>query len=161
MPLMNVTPRLYVDSSVIAGCCDPHYTLWTRSLLQDFQKGLYRPFISTLVQAEMADAPRHVLEAYAELLRCEPKIINVSEKADVLADLYIERKVLDPGYYFDALHVALATLEEVDVFVSLDHPHMLHFAQVRGFVTVNIELGLKPIQIRCPRLVASHDRESY
>lgn len=153
-------PKIYVDSSVIAACCDSKYELWSKSLMENFRSDLYKPVISELIQAEIADVPEEVKVVYDELIKCAPRILEVTEKADTLADLYIDRKVLDEKYYFEALHIALATLAEVDVFVSLDHPHILHFMQVRGFVTVNLEMGLKPIQIRCPRLLASYDRES-
>lgn len=152
--------KIYIDSSAIAACCDPNHERWSKSLMENFHSDMYKPVISELVQAEIADAPEEVKAVYEELLKCDPRILEVTEKADTLADLYIDRKVLDKRYYFEALHVALATLAEVDVFVSLDHPHILHFMQVRGFVTVNLEMGLKPIQIRCPRLLASYDREN-
>ncbi len=158
--MLTRPPKIYIDSSVVAACCDPKYRRWSKSLLENFRSGLYKPVISELVQAEMAEAPEEVYVAYDELMNCDPRVLEVTEKADALADLYVERKVLDEKYYFEALHIALATLAEVDVFVSLDHPHVLHFLQVRGFVTVNLEMGLKPIQIRCPRLLASYDRES-
>lgn len=158
---MIATPRIYLDSSVIAASCDPKYKRWVKSLLGDFRKGIYKPVISELVQAEVADAPMEVKAAYDDLMQSDPRILAYTEKADTLAELYLDRKVLKEQFFFEALHMALATLAEVDVFCSLDHPHILHFAQVRGFTTVNIEMGLKPIQIRCPRLMASHDRESY
>jgi hypothetical protein len=56
-----------------------------------------------------------------------------------------------------ALHVALATLEEVDVLTSWDYHNVLHLSKLRQYITVNLELGLKPIQIRSPRVVATHD----
>ena len=155
---MSYIAKVYVDSSIIVGCCDLYHNTWSKNLMEDFKKGLYKPVISTLVQAEMADVPPEVLEAYAEFLKVDPKIIDVSEKADTLAEIYVERNVLNEGFYHDALHVALATLEEVDILVTWDHPNVLHFSKVRGFVQVNLELGLKPIQVRCARLVASDER---
>jgi hypothetical protein len=155
----NRTPTVYIDSTIITGCCDPEYYRWTRYLLEDFRSGRYKPVISELVQAEMAEVPDEALEFYYELLKCDPEIIKVSEKADTLAEVYIDKKVLPDNFYCDVLHLALATLAEVDIFISADHPNMLHFSKVRGFINVNLELGLKPIQIRCPRLVATNETE--
>ena len=156
-PPMNRIPRIYVDSSIIVGCCDIYHNFWSKGLMEDFRSGLYKPVISELVEAEMADVPAEVVEAYSEFLGYDPKIIPFSEKADTLAEIYLDRKIVSEGFYHDVLHVALATLEEVDIFVTWDHPNILHFSKVRGFVQVNIELGLKPIQIRCARLVASNE----
>lgn len=154
---MMKIPRVYVDSSIILGCCDLYHNAWSRGLMEDFKSGLYKPVISELVEAEMMDVPDEGLEAYANFLKTDPQIIPFTEKADTLAEIYLDRKVVSEGFYHDALHVAMATLEEVDIFVTWDHPNILHFSKVRGFVQVNIELGLKPIQIRCARLVASNE----
>lgn len=154
---MLPTPKVYLDSTIFAGFADPRHAVTSQKLMEDFQTGKCKPVISTAVQAEMADAPDEVFEVYAEFLKTNPKVIDFSEKADTLTQLYLERQILKETEYFDALHVALSTLEEVDILISWDHPNILHFSKVRGFIQVNIELGLKPIQIRCPRLVASNE----
>lgn len=154
---MLTTPSVYLDSTIFAGFADPIHAVTSQRLMEDFQSGKYKPIISTLVQAETADVSDDVFDIYAEILKTHPKVVDFSEKADTLAELYLERQILKETEYFDALHVALATLEEVDILTSWDHPNILHFSKVRGFIQVNIELGLKPIQIRCPRLVASHE----
>jgi len=148
--------RLYVDSSVIRGCCDPEFERWSWSLLQDFRSGLYKPIISTLVQAELAEAPADVAEARAALLESQPKIIEVTDKVQALADVYMDRKIVCAAHRNDALHVALATLEEADVLVSWNYRNILHLTKLRQFITANLELGLKPLQIRSPRVVASY-----
>jgi hypothetical protein len=111
--------------------------------------------ISTLLQDQIADARGEVQKAMTDLMQCKPKIIVVSEKAETLADIYLDRKILKPDSRTDALHVALATLEEVDILVSWNYRNVLHFSRLRQFISVNLELGLKPIQIRSPRVVAS------
>lgn len=153
------TLKLYVDSTVITGCCSNEYESWSRSLLEDFRSGLYVPVISSLVQAELADANGAVLRHYTDLLQCEPRIIQQNEQAETLADLYVDRKILTRQHFHDALHVALSTLAEVDILVSWNYQNILHINQVRRFIMVNLELGLKPIQIRSPRVVASYERE--
>jgi hypothetical protein len=126
-------------------------------LLQDFRQGIFKPVISTLLQDQIADASGEVQEAMLDLVQCKPKIIVVSEKAETLADVYLDRKILRPEFRADTLHVALATLEEVDILVSWNYRNILHLSQLRKFIEVNLELGLKPIQIRSPRVIASLD----
>ena len=129
-------------------------------MIEDCQQGLYRPVISTLHKDQIAGASVEVQKALSELLLSEPKIILVTEKAETLAEVYLDRKILKPQFYNDALHVALATLEEVDVLVSWNYPNILHISQLRKFISVNLELGLKPLQIRSPRVIASLDIQS-
>jgi hypothetical protein len=147
--------RLYLDATVIKGCSDPQFDRWSWSLIQDCRSGLYRPIISTLVQEELAESPAPP-EAASALMECHPKILEVSDKAQTLADVYLDHKILTESHRFAALHVALATLEEADMLVSWDYRNILHMSKLRQFITVNLELGLKPLQIRSPRVVASY-----
>ncbi len=154
---MDKNFRIYLDATIFRGCDDPEYEKWSWSLLQDCHDGLYKPVISTLVEKELENDSKPVLDAFADLLTCKPRIIPPSERAETLADLYVERKIVLPDFRKTALHVALATLEEVDVLTSWDYGNILHFFRVRKYITANLELGLKPIQIRSPRVLASYE----
>jgi len=113
--------------------------------------------ISTLVQDELGDNSAEAREAYTEVMKLDPRIIPVTDKAQTLADVYLDRLIVPEAHRHDALHVALATLEEVDVLVSWNYRHILHLSKLRQYITVNLELGLKPIQIRSPRVVSTYD----
>jgi len=45
----------------------------------------------------------------------------------------------------------------VDVLVSWNFRHIVHFDKIRLFNAVNLELGYKQLQIFSPREVASHE----
>ena len=57
--------RIYVDTSVIGGCCDPEFQEWSTGLLSDFQKGNFLLVLSELTEAEIQEAPKEVREVYA------------------------------------------------------------------------------------------------
>ena len=38
--------RIYVDTSIIGGCCDPEFQEWSNGLLLDFQKGTFLLLLS-------------------------------------------------------------------------------------------------------------------
>jgi hypothetical protein len=128
--------------------------------MDDFRQGVYLPVISTLLQTQVGGASLEVQQALSDQLICKPKIIVITESTETLADVYLDRKILATEFREDALHVAAATLEEVDILASWNYRNILHISQVRKFITVNLELGLKPIQIRSPRVVASLDLKS-
>ncbi|MBU0518717.1 hypothetical protein KKA00_02400 [bacterium] len=94
---------------------------------------------------------------YNEFLAINPRIEKITEKADTLANIYIEKKIFKENLYCDALNLAIATLAEADIFVTLDHPNFLHFTQERKFLDIHLEHGLKPIRVHCPRQMASYD----
>ncbi len=155
--MVHSPPIIYLDTTIFAGCADPIYKRWSLSLVEDCSSGEFRPLTSELVMAEIGMLDDEIKKVYSRFLNAKPIIEQVTEKADTLAEIYIERNILPEDLYCDALHLAIATLREADVFVTLDHPHFLHFAQGRRFLLVNLELGLKPIRLHCPRQMASYD----
>lgn len=145
--------RVYTDTSVIGGCFDAEFERWSNGLFQDFRLGLFAPVVSSVVFAEVEDAPEPVQKAYDELLSLGAEILLVTDEALNLADAYLERGVLTPKFYDDATHIALATLSGVDLVVSWNFRHIVHYDKIRAFNAVNIERGYKPVQIYSPREV--------
>lgn len=45
---------------------------------------------------------------YAGLLRLDYELLEVTDEAISLADVYMERLILTPKYYNDGLHIAMA-----------------------------------------------------
>ena len=76
-----------------------------------------------------------------------------------LAETYLKRRILTSNFFDDALHIALASVAEVDVLVSWNFKHIVHFDKIRMFTAVNMELGYKPLQIYSPREVTNYGRE--
>ncbi len=147
---------VYIDTSVIGGCFDLEFAQWSNGLVADFQQGLLKAVLSDIVAAEIADAPYQTQEIYAELLALGSDFIAVNEAALELADVYQQRGILTPKFYTDGLHVALATIAEVDIMVSWNFKHIVHFDKIRLFNAINLEQGYKSLQIYSPREVMSY-----
>ena len=95
------TQRIYTDTSVIGGCFDKEFALWSNGLMEDFRLGRFRPVVSELVSAEIEDAPEYVKIKYAGLLALNPEILKIGEQVFALADMYQERNILTPKFYDD------------------------------------------------------------
>lgn len=76
-----------------------------------------------------------------------------------LTDTCEERGILSSNYRDDGLHIAAATVYEVDALTSWNFKHIVHFEKIRRFNAVNQELGYKPIDIRSPREVTNYGPE--
>ena len=148
--------RIYVDTSVIGGCHDEEFEPWSRGLMDDFRGGVFRPVVSKIVTLEIEEAPAPVQQTYAELLRLDPDVLEVSNEEAMLAGQYLERGILSENYYDDAQHIALATVANVDVLASWNFRHIVHFDKIRRFNAVNLEQGYKSIDIRSPREITHH-----
>ena len=110
--------RVYVDTSVIGGCFDEEFALWSKGLMQDFLHGIFKPVLSEIVAAEIAPAPEQVRAQYAELLALQPQFAELTDEVHQLAAAYEARRILPAKFSNDALHIALATVAEVDMLVS-------------------------------------------
>jgi hypothetical protein len=149
--------RVYVDTSVIGGCFDPEFELWSNGLFKDFALGVFKPVTSDLVAAEVADAPRIVIEKYEELFTFSPELLEVTGQAIELASIYQSRGILTPNFFNDGLHIALATISQVDVMVSWNFKHIVHLNKIRLFNAVNLEQGYRAVEIYSPREVTTYD----
>lgn len=159
MPIPLRVQRIYTDTSVVGGCHDPEFSEWSSGLMKDFQEGLFRPVVSELVDAEIQDAPEQVRNSYSELLRCEHEFLRVTEEATRLADQYLARDILTEKFSDDALHIALASVASVDLLVSWNFKHIVHFDKIRQFNAVNLESGYRSLEIYSPREVTRHGNE--
>jgi predicted nucleic acid-binding protein len=147
---------LYVDTSVIGGCYDQEFQEWSNGLLTDIKAGKFSLFLSELSDAEVQDAPEEVRKIYLEFRNCANRVLELSAEVIELADAYLNHDILTPNYRNDARHIALATVAGVDVLVSWNFKHVVHFEKIQKFNAVNIEMGYKPILIFSPREVTTY-----
>jgi hypothetical protein len=150
--------RVYLDTSVLGGCFDPEFAVWSNGLMQDFRSRLFKPLLSQVTATELQDAPERVQTVYAELLLLGAELVEVSESALELADAYQAHGILTPKFYDDGLHIAVATVGAADVLASWNFKHIVHFDKIRMFNAVNLEYGYKPLQIFSPREVTTYGR---
>lgn len=148
------TQRVYIDTSILGGCFDPEFSRWSNALIDDFHSGRLKPVISEVAIAEVADAPAEVRDLLAGLLALEPEIVAITAEAVDLAEAYPERRILTPRFYADGMHIALATIAEVDILVSWNFRHIVRYDKIRLFAAANLERGYKPLAIYSPREVA-------
>jgi hypothetical protein len=108
---------------------------------------------------ELILAPEPVKKSLRQLVEYEPEIIEINDDALNLAEIYLDRKILTLKYRDDARHLALASVANVDVLVSWNFKHIVHYDKIRLFNAVNIEQGLKTIDIYSPREVTNYEEK--
>ena len=152
--------RIYVDTSVLGGCFDPEFLPWSNTLMQDFRSGRVQPVLSEVTAAEVAAAPEPVRGLHAELLGLPAaEVLPVTPEALTLLAAYEAKDILGQRFRNDMLHIAVATIADVDVLVSWNFRHIVRLDKIRLFSAVSLELGYKPLSIHSPREVATHDEE--
>ena len=149
--------RIYVDTSVIGGCFDPEFRTWSNGLIDDFRSRRFHLVLSDVTAAEVERAPDQVREIYSELTSFA-EILSVTVEVLDLLEKYEAHGVLDSRFRNDMLHIALATVAEVDVLVSWNFQHIVRLDKIQQFNGINLELGYKPLAIYSPREVTTYER---
>lgn len=76
--------------------------------------------------------------------------LPLTDEVKVLADRYIEEKVIPEKERNDAVHIAVASINNLDAIVSWNFEHMVKFKTRREVQGINALMGYKPIEICSP-----------
>ena len=151
------TRALYLDTSVISFALsedipeeDRNVTL---KLIGEINKGRYEGFISDVVIREIGNT--RDLVKREKLLKLVNDIelndvLSVDEETDRLADKYIKEGIIPAVYRDDALHIALASVNGLDIVVSWNFKHLVKHKTRIEVAGVNTLLGYKQIDICTP-----------
>ncbi|MDB4793506.1 PIN domain-containing protein [Methylacidiphilales bacterium] len=142
---------LYIDTSVIGGYFDPEFTIATRELWRQMEKGRYRFYASSISVGELVRAPDHVRTLMANTFTEPGSILTLTPEAATLAARYMEAKVVPAKYAEDADHVAVAVVHKIDLVVSWNFKHLVNFHREKGFNAVNLLQGYPPVRIVNPQ----------
>lgn len=114
----------------------------------------YELFVSDLVLDELAKTPEPKRNKIKEALsKLQLREIKVNEECDKLAERYIDAKIIPKKYRNDALHIAVAVINKVDVIVSWNMEHIVKLKTIVGVNKINKELGYNEILINTPEEV--------
>ena len=145
--------RMYVDTSVFGGCFDEEFAEESNALLDAVKGGKFIVVISPTTLRELDKAPEAVQRVLAGL---PPESVEIMEYSDLIGDLrdaYIQANVVGNASKADAEHVASASVAEVDVIVSWNFKHIVHYDKINGYHAVNLLNGYKQIHIFSPKEV--------
>lgn len=143
--------RIYIDTSVIGGCFDSEFKEWSDKLFEEFKTGIKIAIISDITLDEL-NLARDEVKKQINFIPKQFKEYNLNnEETEELASQYIKEKVVTKKFYEDALHIAIATVNKVDVLVSWNFRHIVNLDKIRMYNAVNLKNGYSFIEIRNPR----------
>ncbi len=145
--------KVYVDTSVFGGCFDAEFEEWSNKLIEEFKLGLKILVISDLTLREIEEAPLNVKKIVGEIPEEHKEYVILDEESKLLANRYINEGVVSEEYLVDAQHIAIATVNKVDVLVSWNFRHIVNLTKIRLYNSVNLKYGYPILEIRSPREV--------
>lgn len=150
--------RIYIDTSVIGGCEDEEFSRWSIQLFEELQRGLRIAVVSDLTRREIEKAPENVKKRLSSLTDVNVENVFLTGEAETLAQNYIDEGVVSKKHIVDAQHIAIASVERVDILVSWNFQQIVNLDRIRAFNAVNLKLGYPILEIRSPREVI-HEKE--
>ncbi|HTR29411.1 MAG TPA: type II toxin-antitoxin system VapC family toxin [Puia sp.] len=149
--------RIYLDTSVIGGYYDTEFEEDTRILFEKIKLGQFHVVLSDVTEGELQEAPEMIRNLFIELSAGSATKIELTEEAVQLADTYLAEKVVGKTSRVDCFHIALATIQRVDILVSWNFKHIVNVQRIRGYNSVNMKLGYPTIDIRSPKEIIYYE----
>ncbi len=144
------TPRVYCDTSVFGGCFDEEFEEASNRLFDQFRAGAFRLVLSQTTLDELDPSPSRV-QALLQTIPVENlEFVPPSREIEELRDAYIAAGVIGRASIGDAAHIAAASVARVDMIVSWNFSHIVHFEKIRGYHGVNIMRGYFSVPIFSP-----------
>jgi len=142
---------LYLDTSVPSAYYDkmkPERQKLTWEFWKKLEK--YEVYISEMTEIELKNTKERKKRNQFLSLTAGMEILPITEEVIELVQIYLKNKVVPKAKEEDAYHIAVATLNEIDIIVSWNFDHLVNIKTRRRVNGVNILHGYKPIEIISP-----------
>ena len=148
---------LYLDTSVLNfyfAQDSPDEMQVTRELFVEIKRGEYEAFISATVLEEIAKAPEDKKRKLLNLVReYKLTILKINEETEGLASKYIKSRIIPKRFEEDAIHIAVAVVNNLDVIISWNFKHIVKLKTKLAVNGISRQEGYKEIEIYSPKEV--------
>ena len=151
--------RIYIDTSVVGGYFDEEFKEATLKLFDRLDKNEIIFVVSDLLDLELLKAPQQVQQLLYNYSPDKFQRVELTEEAIVLANTYINEKVVGKTSMEDCRHIALATIHKVDVLASWNFKHIVNLDRIKGYNSVNLRTGYSILEIRSPKDLVNYGND--
>jgi len=121
------------------------------ALFNEIASGNFEAFTSRYVIDELGAAPEWKRDKMLSLiLDYDIPILEPNDEAVRIADLYIMENIIPHKYRTDGLHIALATVNELDMIISMNFEHIVKRKTKIGTGNINALNGYRVVEIYTP-----------
>ena len=86
-------------------------------------------------------------------------VLDTSDEADLLAEKYIANSIISKTKNIDALHIAIASVNELDIILSFNFKHINKLKTKTLIPAINVTLGYREISIAQPEEVIDYEAD--
>jgi rRNA-processing protein FCF1 len=130
----------------------------TMKLFEEIKQEKYIPYTSEYVLQELEKAEEPKKKQMINLIeQYKMKFLEANENAVFLANKYVDENIIPMKYRNDGLHIAIATINDLDIIVSFNFQHIVKMKTIVGTESINLREGYKRIGIYSPTEVIEND----
>ena len=130
----------------------------TTVLFNEIAMGKYEAFTSRFVIDELNGAPESKREKMLNLiLEYDIPILETNDETVRIADLYVSEKIIPERYKTDGLHIAIATVNDLDMIISMNFEHIVKRKTKIGTGNINALNGYRAVEIYSPMEVVENE----
>ncbi len=151
---MRRKTKLYLDTSVPNAYFDQKNQYRQEITKQFWLKLKEHPvYVSDLVIREMeATGDEKLRRRLIKLVKDFEVLSTKTEEVKLLAEEYVSRGIIPLKHIEDAIHIAVATINSLDILVSWNFEHIVKLKTKREVNVVNVFLGYNQIEIIEPAM---------
>ena len=153
--------RLYLETTVFNfkfADDSPDKKEDTNKLFDEIGQGKYIPYTSDYVLQELLRAEEPKRTKMVDLIKqYNITLLDANENAEILADKYVSENIIPQKYKTDGIHIAMATIHDLDIIVSYNFHHIVKLKTIIGTESINLREGYKKIGIYSPTEVIEND----
>jgi hypothetical protein len=130
----------------------------TVALFNEITAGKYEAYTSRFAIDELNNAPDTKRDKMLNLIREHNiPILETTDEAVRIANLYIEEKIIPHKYRTDGLHIAIATVNDLDMIISMNFQHIVKRKTKIGTGNINALNGYRAVEIYTPMEVVEDE----
>jgi len=130
----------------------------TVMLFKEIAVEKYEAFTSDYVVDELRKAPADKYQKMMGLLNeYSITVLGMSDEAEKLADLYVADGIMPQRYRTDGLHIAIATVNDLDMIISMNFQHIVRRKTKLATGNINALNGYRAIEIFNPMEVVENE----
>jgi predicted nucleic acid-binding protein len=146
-------PHVYADTSVFGGCFDREFERESLQFSDEVKNGRFVLVVSDVTTDELLLAPDRVRGVLADVPVDRIEIVHTSPQSEALQRAYLRSGIVGPASSRDAAHIAVATVANVDMVVSWNFKHIVHYDKISWYGGVNTLNGYRTPKSYSPREV--------
>jgi predicted nucleic acid-binding protein len=151
--------RIYIDTSVVGGYFDAEFAEDTVPFFESVKNGERIIVLSDLLEKELLKSPEYVRKLLPAIPSIHKEFVVVSPEVRLLANKYVEAKVVGKTSLDDCIHIAAAPVFRADVLVSWNFKHIVNLPRIKGYNAINYLHGYAMLEIRTPKEIMNYEHD--